>query len=476
MMQEYLSKIPKVNHLLESVQGMELVEQYSHLEVVETIQGVTAEIRTELLKGAGGSSFNPERLTIEHILAQVEERLLAGTLALLAPAVNATGIVLHTNLGRSLLSTSALQAMTAVAANYSTLEINRESGERGSRYDHVQGLLQELTGAEDSIVVNNNAAAVLLTLSSLAAEQEVIIARGELVEIGGSFRIPDVMKQSKARLVEVGATNKVYPAEFEEAITAETALLLKVHTSNYRIIGFTRTIELAEMVKLGQKYQIPVVEDLGSGSLVDLTPYGLSYEPRVQDSILAGADLVTFSGDKLLGGPQAGIIVGKKRYIEQLKKHPLNRALRVDKFTLSALEATLREYRNPPRARKEIPTLRMLTTSKRILRERAERLLSGLKEVLPLQCKTGIKEEVSRVGGGAFPLDQLPTYVVEIRPDGSSEQELARKLRNNNPSIFTRCNHGKVLFDVRTVREQDIMLIIEAVNKCFQKHEQESHD
>ena len=345
--QNYLKKIPAVNDLLATERGQELVDLYTHDLVVEGIRETIDRLRTWILE-TNLEELQTKEIVVstEEILDQVDEYLAKKTSDQLVSAVNATGVVVHTNLGRSLLCSSAQEKLQQLAASYSTLEIDRQSGARGSRYELVEGLLTEITGAEAGLVVNNNAAAVLLVLSALCQGQEAVIARGQLVEIGGSFRIPEVMKQSGAELKEIGTTNRVHKTDYEEAINETTGMLLKVHTSNYRVEGFSKEVALAELVEVGEKADIPVVEDLGSGILVDLTPWGLSYEPTVQESIAAGADLVTFSGDKLLGGPQAGIIVGKENYIEQLKKHQLNRALRVDKFTLGALEATLQEYRD----------------------------------------------------------------------------------------------------------------------------------
>ncbi|WP_408955410.1 L-seryl-tRNA(Sec) selenium transferase [Natroniella sp. ANB-PHB2] len=464
MKQEILRQIPAVNDLLNAELGEKLIEDYSHQLVVDAIREITAEIREEVLAIAEEDLEVMEfDLSSRSILLQVEEHLQGKDRLILSPAINATGVVLHTNLGRSLLSDKAQQAVLDVADNYSTLEVDVDTGKRGSRYNNIKEILAELTGAEDCLVVNNNAAAVLLALSSLADGQEVIISRGQLVEIGGSFRIPDVMERSGAKLVEVGSTNKAHLRDYQQAITEETALLLRVHTSNYKILGFTKEIEPQELVELAHQNGLPVLEDLGSGIFVDLTGDGLSYEPTVQDSLEAGVDVVTFSGDKLLGGPQAGIIVGKQEYIEEMRSHPLTRALRIDKFSLAALEATLKEYRDLERAKERIPTLRMLTTPPTALRKKAEELLGQLSKVVSESFKLELREGISKVGGGSFPLEKLTTYLIELQHQQLSTEQLAMKLRKNYPPIFTRVANDAVIFDLRTIQQQDYQIIVEAV-------------
>ncbi|MCK8816732.1 L-seryl-tRNA(Sec) selenium transferase [Natroniella sulfidigena] len=466
MKQEILSQIPAVNDLLAAEFGQRLVEDYSHQLVVDAIRKITAKLREEVLATAEEELEAKEfDLSSQVILKQVKDYLEKEDRLILSPAVNATGVVLHTNLGRSLLSDKAQQAVIDVADNYSTLEVDVATGERGSRYNNIKEILAELTGAEDCLVVNNNAAAVLLALSSLASGKEVIISRGQLVEIGGSFRVPDVMERSGAKLVEVGSTNKVHLRDYQEAITEETALLLKVHTSNYKILGFTKDVKPAELVGLARQNDLPVFEDLGSGIFVDLTGDGLSYEPTVQESLEAGVDVVTFSGDKLLGGPQAGIIVGKQEYIEEMKRHPLTRALRIDKFSLAALEATLKEYRDLERAKEKIPTLRMLAISPEELKQNAEELLSQLSQVVSEDFELNLRAGISQVGGGSFPLEELTTYVIELRHEQLSTEELAAKLRANYPPIFTRIANDAVVFDLRTIQQQDYQIIVEAVDK-----------
>lgn len=366
--------------------------------------------------------------------------------------INATGVVLHTNCGRALLAPEVAHFVAAQAEKYSNLELNIETGERGSRYVHVEKLLCELTGAEAAMVVNNNAAAVLLMMNTFALGKEVIVSRGELVEVGGSFRIPEVLKAGGAKLVEVGSTNKTWYKDYEAAIGSDTALLLKVHTSNYRVEGFTHTVSGAELVELGEKRGIPVMEDLGSGSFLDGISLGFPPEPTIQQTVKAGLALVTFSGDKLLGGPQAGIIVGKRNFVERLKANQLTRALRIDKLTLAALEGTLRMYKNEQAG--DIPVWRMLSHSLDTLKFRAEELKSALESNTAISIE--IKEDVSQVGGGAWPTVELPTWVCSIRPKQGSVVELEKFLRLGPVAILTRIQKDRILFDGRTLLEGDI--------------------
>lgn len=383
--------------------------------------------------------------------------------------LNATGVVVHTNLGRSPLSRQAAAAVQDACRHYSNLEFSLDTGQRGSRYSHVEELLCRLTGAEAALVVNNNAAAVLLMLDTLAKGREVVVSRGQLVEIGGSFRIPEVMAKSGAVLREVGATNRVHVHDYERAIGPETAALLKVHTSNFRIIGFHKELSLAEMRAVAERHGLPVLEDLGSGNLFDFTPYGLEHEPTVQEAVAQGASVVTFSGDKVLGGPQAGIIVGRRAYIEPIKKNPMNRALRIDKMTLAALEATLRLYLDPELARREIPTLRMITAEaeelERLARRLARRLRRGLRERLNVKLFPG----ASRVGGGAYPERDLPTTLVGVRPaqDGLSVDQLKERLLQSDPPLIGRIERNRFCLDPRTLDEAEHALVSEALAQAL---------
>ncbi|MEM2983565.1 MAG: L-seryl-tRNA(Sec) selenium transferase, partial [Candidatus Bathyarchaeia archaeon] len=377
--------------------------------------------------------------------------------------VNATGVIVHTNLGRSLIAKEIIPHLVDIATRYSNLEYDLELGERGSRYSHVEKILCDLSGAESAIVVNNNAGAVLICLNTLAAGKEVIVSRGELVEIGGSFRMPDVMRQSGARLVEVGTTNRTHLRDYEESITPETALLLKVHTSNYRILGFTSEVELQDLVRLGQNRGIPVMKDLGSGCLIDFREYGLEREPTVQEAVKSGADVITFSGDKLLGGPQAGIIVGKRECIERIRKNPLNRALRIDKLTLAALEGTLRFYIKEERALQTLPTLKMITLPYKKLRRRALYILKRVTRI-SRSWDLSVRKDISRVGGGAFPILEIPTAVIAIRSFDERIQKLEKMLRKKEPPIIARLSREELILDVRTIQEDEDKYVIEVLN------------
>lgn len=381
--------------------------------------------------------------------------------------INATGVVVHTNLGRSLLPESAMQDLLKVGTHYSNLEFDLKTGKRGSRYSLVEELICELTGAEAALVVNNNAAAVLLVLSTLAAGKEVIVSRGQLVEIGGSFRIPDVMAKSGARMVEVGATNRTHLRDYQQAITAETGMLLKVHTSNFKIIGFTSEVPLADLVALGREHDLVVMEDLGSGCLVDLSRFGLQKEPTVGEVIASGVDVVTCSGDKLFGGPQAGLIVGKKNIIEQVKKNPLNRALRIDKFTLAGLEAILRLYYDEEKAIATIPTLAMLSAPLQVIEKRAARLLRLVKQKLAGHCQAESVAAESRVGGGALPEQGLPTKALALRPREISVNALERGLMRAELPVIGRIENDAFLLDMRTVSDKEVRELAETLLDFF---------
>ena len=418
-------------------------------------QAVDAE-RQRVLSGPG-TPADVDALA-RGILAAVRQ---AGLFSL-RPVINATGVVLHTNLGRALLSPQALERMLAVAGAYSNLELDLASKERGSRYSHVEGLLQRLTGAEDALVVNNNAAAVLLALETLAHGKEVIVSRGELIEIGGEFRIPDIMLRSGAVLREVGATNRTHLRDYAEAIGPNTALLLKVHTSNYRVIGFTADVSSRELTALGRERGIPVMEDLGSGSLVDLRPWGFPYEPTVPEVVGSGVDLVSFSGDKLLGGPQAGIVVGKREIVGRLKKNPWNRALRIDKFTLAALEATLTAY-EAGAARETIPTLKLLTEPLASVLARARRVLRGLGASVVERLAARVTEDRAQVGGGALPTVELPTAGVAVGVTDAAARALDAALRAGDPPVIGRLVDDRLFLDCRTVLPGQVPGLVKAL-------------
>src|SRR5436309_6155232 len=396
----------------------------------------------------------------ERVLEQIGRQ---GTFSL-KPVINATGVVLHTNLGRAPLSALALERIASVAEGYSNLELDLASKERGSRYAHVEELLRRLTGAEDALVVNNNAAAVLLALETLAHGKEVVVSRGELIEIGGEFRIPDIMLRSGAILREVGATNRTHLRDYAEAIGPATALLLKVHTSNYRVIGFTADVSSRELVELGRERGIPVMEDLGSGSLVDLRPWGLPYEPTVPEVVASGVDLVSFSGDKLLGGPQAGLVVGKASLIGRLAQNPLNRAFRIDKLTVAALEATLYAYEAGD-ALETIPTLRMLTEAQSTIRRRARGLLRRLSPEIQARLGVALVDATSQVGGGALPTVELPTAAVALGTRERPAQNLDERLRNGRPPVLGRVLDDRLLLDFRTILPSDIPALAAALSR-----------
>ena len=381
--------------------------------------------------------------------------------------VNASGIILHTNLGRAPLCREALMRIVEVAQGYSNLEFDLEKGERGLRYDHVRGLLCSLSGAEDAMVVNNNAAAVLLVLNTLAAGKEAVVSRGEQVEVGGEFRIPDVMEKSGACLREVGSTNRTRLADYENALNAGTGVILKVHTSNFRIMGFTEDTGLDALVALGKKHGVPVVNDLGSGCFIELDRYGLEREPTVRDVLATGVDVVTFSGDKLLGGPQAGIILGKNAVLQKIKKNPLNRALRIDKLTLAALEATMIEYLHPEQAVNNLRVLRALTEPLSPIKKRAAKLLAALKKVVGTGVELSLKQGATLAGGGALPTCEIPTTLVCIRPAHMTASALEARLRALDVPVIARIADDEVLLDARTIDDEEFAFIREGLKTIF---------
>jgi L-seryl-tRNA(Ser) seleniumtransferase len=449
-----LRSLPKTDELLKRADLVGLLRALPVPVVTDAVRDAVESVRARLLAG-DEVAFDDDSIAADAIVL-AQDRMRPS----LRPVINATGIIVHTNLGRSRLSEEALRAVVEVAGNYSTLEYDVASGERGSRHVHVERLICDVTGAEAAMAVNNNAAAVLLAIAGLAARKEAIVSRGQQVEIGGSFRIPDVMRQSGAKMVEVGATNKTHLADYENAVTAKTGLLLKVHSSNFKVVGFTEEVSLADLVALGAKHGVPVYEDQGSGVLIDLAPYGLPDEPTVRSSIDAGVDLVSVSGDKLLGGPQAGILAGKKAVIDRLKKHPLARALRLDKMTLAALEATLRLYLDPERALREIPTLRMLTESPESVSARARMLVDRIVEVTGDAFWVAAMPDVSRAGGGALPLADIPTTIVTLSPRTMGANDLESALRLGNPTIVARIRDGRVILDPRTLALHEADLVV----------------
>ncbi len=457
-----LRQLPSVDALAQVCQEGNGGRQAPRPLLLEAVRGVIEHKRHQILAATTAEELHTIALEHEALITEVERRLASLQQPNLRRVINATGVILHTNLGRALLSQAAVENVALLASHYSNLEYDLERGERGERYVAVVDLLRKLTGAEDALVVNNNAAAVFLALQSLALGREVIVSRGELIEIGGSFRIPDIMRSSGALLCEVGTTNKTHLVDYDRAITERTALLLKVHTSNYRILGFTESVPGEVLVRLGWERQLPVMEDLGSGNLIDLTPYGLEPEPTVPDVVRVGVDVVTFSGDKLLGGPQAGIIVGKQRHIATLKRHPLTRVVRIDKMTLASLEATLRLYLDPPAALREIPTLRMLTASVREVERRGRRLLGRLRGTLRGSWSIALQADVSEVGAGALPLAKIPTRTVVVRSDRRSAAEIERAFRRHDPPVLGRIQQDTFILDMRTVQDHEVPELVRA--------------
>jgi L-seryl-tRNA(Ser) seleniumtransferase len=464
-----LKALPAVDELLRHPQSQGHLRIHSKELVVESIRRVLERKRQAVLRSANGQEASSVDMSQAHLLSAIQEELAAARRPSLRPVINATGVVLHTNLGRAPLGAGALRNIVDIARGYSNLELDLSTGERGSRYSHVEEILCRISGAESALVVNNNAGAVLLALNSLAEGKEVIVSRGQLVEIGGSFRIPDVMRKSGACLVEVGTTNRTHLEDYARAIGEKTALLLKVHTSNFRILGFTAEASLKELIALGKSRGLPVMEDLGSGCFVDLSSYGLEKEPTVQEAIEAGADLVTFSGDKLLGGPQAGIILGKTKYLDLLKKNPLNRALRIDKLTLAGIEATLREYLDGAQGVKNLPVLDMLLRSAQDLERRGKRLRRKLIQDISSLCEMTLKRETSQVGGGALPLQALATTVIGLRPLRTSAANLEARLRNGDPPVIARVKEEEVLLDLRTVAEREEKALVEGVRQALKE-------
>ena len=454
--------IPKVDQILEDEVIKNLLEKNSKNLVMESIHEELNNIRMNISNGCDKSLISNK---IENLIENIQKNLLNKKIFSLRKVINASGVVIHTNLGRSVLNDEILENVKNISVGYSNLEYDLEKGERGSRYSHLSEIIKKITGAEDCMVVNNNAAAVMLILSTMAKGKNVITSRSELVEIGGSFRIPDVCRESGAELKEIGTTNKTHLRDYENAIDENTAALFKVHQSNFKILGFTEAVSSFELKSLKEKYNIPIIEDLGSGVLIDLSKYGLSHEPTVQECIKNGVDIVSFSGDKLLGGVQAGIIVGKKEYIEKMKKNQLTRALRVDKFTLSALEAVFSYYIDEELAISKIPTLNMLTIKIEKLYDKAQKLIEYLGE--NNEFSYAIIDIDSEVGAGSLPTQKLPSKAIKVISKSFTENELEEKLRSNRIPIITRIYKGNLIFDVRTIFENEFCIIKDALNSLI---------
>ena len=461
-MKELLRQLPSVDELLKEERVRTWLGTHPRVLVLDALRSALDRKRKAVLERSGKGPQDID-LSLASVLDTAEKLLAELSEPSLRPLINATGVVVHTNLGRSLLSEAAIERIIGVNRSYSNLEYDITAGERGKRYTHIEGILTRLTGAEAATAVNNNAAAVLLCLSTLARGKEVVVSRGELVEIGGSFRVPEVMERSGAALREVGATNKTHLKDYQKAINENTGLLLKVHTSNYKIVGFTKEVSPAELADLGKKHKVPVMWDLGSGSFVDLASYGVGDEPTVKQAMDAGVDILTFSGDKLLGGPQAGMILGKKQYLDPIRSNPLARALRIDKMTLAALEATLNQYLDEEKAIREIPTLWMLTQPLAEIERKAGLLAAGLIAVNDKTLSVAIQDDLSQTGGGALPTGKLPTKVVAIGHKTLSANQIESKLRLGKPAIITRIKEGMVLFDPRTLNDGEIGKIVGSI-------------
>ena len=454
-------QIPSVDYILESSDVKEFLLTTPRGLVLRAVHYVLDALREKIVQAQTVDEL-PD-LALGSVVDQIQKQILILSQPSLRQVINATGVVVHTNLGRSLLAKNVISTFNSLGSCYSNLEYDLKTGKRGSRYVHVEDILIELTGAEGAMVVNNNAAAVLITLDTVAKGKEVIISRGQLVEIGGSFRIPEVMKKSGAMMFEVGTTNKTTIRDYEAAIVSNTALLLKVHTSNFQTVGFTEDVPLEELVALGKKYSLPVMEDLGSGCFIDFSQYGLTKEPTVQESVAKGADIITFSGDKMLGGPQCGIILGKREIISAIKSNQLARALRVDKLTILALQETLNLYRNEKKAIRQIPTLRMICQSYQSVVRKARKLFEMIGPIDNSAFSVSLCDGFSRVGGGAMPLEEIRSRLLCISPRKLSATYIANALSSHNPPIIARVEKDQVLLDARTIQEKEITIVAETI-------------
>ena len=455
MSKQLLSQIPAINKILLLDEVKSLIQEYTEVGVKSAIKNYIDEIKQEIL-----NEELHEVPSLENIVEEVTQIVKSEDKNSLRRVINATGTILHTNLGRSLLSQKIKENIESVAFNYSNLEFDIDNKKRGSRYVHLIDIIKKLTGAEDVLVVNNNAAAVLLTLNTLVKDKEIVVSRGELVEIGGAFRIPEIIKLSGGTPVEVGTTNKTHLKDYKNAITDNTGALLKVHTSNYKIVGFTKEVSNEEISYLARENELVSINDLGSGQFVDFSKFGLPYEPTVKEVLNSGIDIVTFSGDKLLGGPQAGIIVGKKEYIEQMKKNQLTRTLRVDKMTLAALEATLKLYLDEKEALEHIPTLHMISLSKERLFAKSDVFKTRLSD---LDFKVTVAEDKAEVGGGSYPASYLDSVVVKLEHPRLSATDIERRLLEVEIPIITRIKDNELIFDMRTLRTREFDLVKQAL-------------
>ncbi len=468
--QKLLKALPGIDQLLLKFEHDDQFSAVPRSVLLASSRHVLNHFRRQILEGndktiIGRTSHTLVALLLDNIREVIQRHITPR----LKHVINATGIVVHTNLGRSPLSDKALDNVAAIATRYSNLEYDLEAGKRGLRYTHIEDILCEITGAEAALAVNNNAAAVLLCLDTLASNKEVIVSRGELVEIGGSFRIPDIMKKSGALLKEVGTTNRTHLKDYQNAVNDKTGLILKVHPSNFSVVGFTKNVSMTEVTRLGQQFAIPTLNDLGSGTLIDLSTYGLAKEPTVQEALREGADIVTFSGDKLLGGPQAGIILGKKRLLDEIKTNPLTRALRIDKMTLAALETTLSLYRDETHATQTIPTLRMLTMPLEVIEEKALKLKTILEKIRDPRLTLSLLSLASRAGGGSLPLLELPSRCIGVDITGFSPNRIERHMRHYATPIIGRIENDQFIMDLRTLHEDEFRCISEALHALISK-------
>lgn len=461
-----LDGLPGMPALMNHPEIRSFREAYPTLFVNDVVRRELEGVRQAILEAPVGrlTDLQTDEAAIAERALQVIRRAVAPSVG---RAINAAGVILHTALGRAPLTPDARDAVHLTLQGYCTLAINRETGRRGDRHLHTDRLLSHLTGAEAGLIVNNNAAATMLILNTLAQGKEVIVSRGQLIEIGGAFRIPDVMARSGCKLVEVGTTNRTHLRDYENAITEETAILLRVHTSNYRIIGFTGEVPLRELADLGRKRGLPVVDDIGSGALVDLSQYGLPKEPTVQESVRDGADVACFSGDKMLGGPQCGIIVGRRDIIERIKRNPLTRALRCDKMTYSAAEATLKLYLEPEKLPQVHPVLSMITEESASVKRRAQALRRRIASQIGGKAEVSVVPDETEMGSGSLPGRSIPTYSLQVKPESVSPDEFGRRLRLGDPPVFTRITEESVRFDLRTVFRGEEKILGECIVKAL---------
>jgi len=457
--------LPSTDEVLHTIEGLPDFADLPRLEVKRLVNEFLDLCRADV---RDGRVTDASELSMQVLEPRIKAFVAGKSQPHFRRVLNATGVVIHTNLGRSNLAAEAVKAVVEACEDYSNLEFDLSTGKRGSRYSHVEELLCRITGAESALMVNNNAAAVFLVLNTLALGKQVVVSRGELVEIGGSFRIPDVMSRSGATLKEVGATNRTHLADYEAAVSEDTGALMKVHASNFRIIGFTKEVTAEELRPLADQHDLPLIEDLGSGNFHNFGSLGIFTEPTVQESVASGIDVVTFSGDKVLGGPQAGVIVGRKKYLDLIKKNPINRAMRIDKMTLAAMEATLRLYLDPDKARERVPTLAMITMPQEELRGRAERLQDVLASELGGLAKLSVVPGISRVGGGSFPEMDLPTHLVALTATGDiSPDELKKRLLATDPPLIGRIEDDVFCLDPRTLRGDSYLTVASSLKQAL---------